>query len=96
MKAKIRTLRNRFYKKKGGPRGWGNRCSEYCAGCIVCESYKFKDEHGYFPSFDVIHPISQEAGRVEHEAWLLTDAGKEWEARIAANRAKAQKAKNKE
>lgn len=31
----------------------GNRCrGGYYAGCIICESYKIKDETGRFPSFD--------------------------------------------
>lgn len=51
MKAKVRKLRWRFYRKTGGPRGIGNRCKLY-AGCIVCESYRIYDATGRFPSFD--------------------------------------------
>lgn len=54
---KVRKLRSRFYKKAGGPRGIGNRCSDYGAGCIVCESYKYFDERGRFPTFDEIRPV---------------------------------------
>jgi hypothetical protein len=46
----IRKLRWRFYKKTGGPRGWGNRCKEYCAGCILCELYRIYDNTGRFPT----------------------------------------------
>lgn len=66
----VRRLRSRFYKKRGGPRGIGNCCSDYCAGCIVCESYKYLREHGRFPSFKEVNPICREAMRIEHEARL--------------------------
>jgi hypothetical protein len=49
---KIRKLRGRVYRKKGGPRGLGNRCKEYYEGCIVCDSYKVYDETGRFPSYE--------------------------------------------
>ncbi len=48
---KARKLRWRFYKKKGGPRGIGNRCAVYLSGCIVCESYRLFYETGRFPAF---------------------------------------------
>jgi hypothetical protein len=49
---KVRKLRWRFYRKAGGGRGIGNRCSAYYPGCIVCEMYRYKDQHGGFPTFD--------------------------------------------
>lgn len=49
---KVRSLRKRTYRKAGGPRRIGLRCKEYCAGCIVCECYRFLDDFGRFPSFD--------------------------------------------
>lgn len=47
---KLRTIRRRRLTKRG--RYWGKRCSEYCAGCIRCEAWKFYDESGRFPTFD--------------------------------------------
>lgn len=55
----VRRLRWRFYKKRGGPRGLGYRCKDYCAGCIVCESYRYLDQHGRFPTFEEISPICE-------------------------------------
>jgi hypothetical protein len=55
---KIKKLRWRFYRKTGGPRGLGNRCADYGPGCLVCESYRYLDQHGRFPSFDVVNAIS--------------------------------------
>ena len=57
---KVRSLRERFYRKTGGPRQIGNRCKDYGPGCIVCESYRFYDERGRFPSFDEVSPICDE------------------------------------
>jgi hypothetical protein len=37
---------------RGRGRYWGKRCSEYCAGCICCEAWKFYDEQGRFPTFE--------------------------------------------
>lgn len=48
----IRRLRWRFYKKTGGPRGWGNRCSDYGPGCALCERYRFMDDFGRWPTKD--------------------------------------------
>lgn len=53
----LRKLRYRFYRKTGGPR-MGNRCNDFAAGCLVCESYRFLDLHGRFPSFDEVWPKS--------------------------------------
>lgn len=59
---KLRSLKWRFYRKTGGPRELGHRCKDFCGGCIVCESYRYLDQHGGFPSFeeaadicDVVH-----------------------------------------
>ena len=57
---KVRRLRWRFYRKTGGPRGVGLRCKDYGPGCMICESYRFFDEHGRFPSFDEVAPICDE------------------------------------
>lgn len=84
----IRQLRHRFYRKTGGPRQIGHRCKDYFPGCIVCERYRFLDQHGRFPSFDEVAPICDEESRKEHEAWLLTEAGRAWLARQSAKRAK--------
>lgn len=84
----VRKLRWRFYKKKGGGRNIGLRCKDYCSGCIVCESWKFRDEHGRFPSYEEIDPICEEANKTEHEAWLLTDEGKDWLRKSDERRAK--------
>lgn len=65
---KVRRLKLRFYKKAGGPRGIGNRCSVYCAGCIVCESYKHLDERGRFPTWDEVNVICEEENRRAYEA----------------------------
>lgn len=54
---KLRKLRWRFYRKTGGPRGIGLR-HPYEAGCIGCESYRFLDQHGRFPTFDEVLAIS--------------------------------------
>lgn len=54
----IRRLRWRFYRKTGGPRGVGNRCKDYAPGCIGCESYRFLNCFGRFPSFDEVVAIS--------------------------------------
>lgn len=80
----IRTLRNRFYRKTGGPRGIGHRCKEFFPGCIVCESYRFLDERGRFPSFDEVRPICDEESRKEHAQWLTTPEGMAWQQRRAA------------
>lgn len=56
----IRRLRMRFYRKTGGPRHIGLRCKAYGPGCLVCESYRFLDEHGRFPSSDEVIAISDE------------------------------------
>lgn len=52
MRAQVRRLRWRFYRKTGGPRGWGNRCPDYGPGCPLCERYRFLDEFGRFPMKD--------------------------------------------
>lgn len=57
---KLRNLRWRFYRKTGGPRGIGSRCTAYFAGCIVCESYRYLDEHGRFPTWEQARAISDE------------------------------------
>lgn len=60
---KARNLRRRFYRKRGGPyRTVGLRCKDYCAGCIVCDFYRFNDERGRFPrSFEEAYQFSQQA-----------------------------------
>lgn len=83
MKACIRQLRWRFYRKTGGPREIGHRCKDYCPGCIVCECYRYLDQHGRFPSFDEVRPICEAEARKEHEAWVITDRGIAWMARQA-------------
>lgn len=80
---KTRRLRWRFYRKVGGARGVGNRCKAYCPGCIVCESYRFLDQHGRFPTFDEVSPICDEENRKEHEAWLMSPQGVAWATRSA-------------
>lgn len=52
---KVRRLRWRFYRKKGGPPGLGRRCKSYCPDCYVCESYRFFDSTGRFPSFEEVN-----------------------------------------
>ena len=47
---KVRKLKWRFYRKQGGPRGWGNRCKLYAQGCPCCDAYMFFYQHGRFPS----------------------------------------------
>jgi hypothetical protein len=79
----IRSQRWKFYKKKGGLRNIGHRCSEYAGGCIVCESYKFYDEHGKFPTYDEVHEQMEAANKAEHEKhkeWLQTEEGERWTA----------------
>lgn len=64
-----RRLRKRFYRKSGGPRAIGLRCKVYCAGCIVCDSYRFLDERGRFPyTFDEAAEFSDACVRAEAEA----------------------------
>ena len=75
---KVRKLKWRFSKKKGGPRGWGIRCKDYFPGCSCCEFYRYYDENGRFPTSDEVHEITSEINKREHEAWLLTDEGKAW------------------
>jgi hypothetical protein len=86
---KVRKLRNRFYRKTGGPRGWGNRCKEYGPGCSLCEMYRFLDDHGRFPtegeryayiaeasqSFPVIHEETQADARAIVAGRALTSTG---------------------
>lgn len=79
-----RRLRGRFYRKTGGPRGIGGRCKVYCAGCIVCESYRYLERHGRFPTFEEVGPIADEESRKDHEAWLLTEDGKLWALKAAS------------
>jgi hypothetical protein len=55
---KVTKLRWRFYRKTGGPRGWGNRCKDYGPGCMRCEMYRYLDEHGRFPTWDQARAIS--------------------------------------
>ena len=77
----VRKLRKRFYKKTGGPKGIGNRCKEYVEGCIVCESYRYFDQHGRFPLFDEVSQIIDEINKVEsqkHVAWTKTEDGQRW------------------
>lgn len=58
---KVRRLRWRFYRKTGGCRQVGHRCKDYCAGCIVCDFYRFLDERGRFPySFDEAREFSRQ------------------------------------
>lgn len=47
---KIRHLRRRVYRKKGGGPHIGLRCKVYCEGCIVCDSWRYRDTYGRFPS----------------------------------------------
>lgn len=54
---KVRSLRRRFYRKNGY-HYWGYRCKVYCAGCVVCEAWKFLDTHGRFPSFEETDELS--------------------------------------
>jgi hypothetical protein len=49
---KVRSLRWRFYRKAGGPRGLGNRCGVYYPTCILCESYRLYIESGRFPTYE--------------------------------------------
>jgi hypothetical protein len=53
---KVRKLRWRFYKKRGGPRQIGNRCKDYEPGCIVCDAYRVYDQTGRFPTFEELRP----------------------------------------
>jgi hypothetical protein len=46
----LRLHKRRAYDKRGMQ--WGKRCSEYFAGCICCEAWRFYDETGRFPTFD--------------------------------------------
>ena len=49
----LRKLRRRVYRKSGGGPNIGNRCKDFEPGCIICQSWKFKDDFGRFPrSFD--------------------------------------------
>jgi hypothetical protein len=66
---KVRLLRKRFYRKSGGARQIGRRCKDYCAGCIVCDSYRMLDEIGRFPrSFDEAHLFSELCMRQDEAA----------------------------
>lgn len=49
---KVRNLRRRVYRKKGGPPNIGLRCKDFEGGCIVCQCYRYFDENGGFPSFE--------------------------------------------
>ena len=84
---KVQRLRRRFYRKTGGPRQIGHRCREYFPGCIVCESYRFLDQHGRFPTFDEVTPICDEESAKEHVRWLATDEGRAWQERRRAGNA---------
>lgn len=54
--------------KTGGGPNFGLRCKEYCPGCVVCEGWRFYDQHGRFPySYEEIRPIQQEVMRQEIE-----------------------------
>lgn len=55
---KVRSLKWRFYRKTGGPRGWGLRCKVYAPGCLLCEFYRYFDESGRFPTVDEVIAIS--------------------------------------
>jgi hypothetical protein len=66
---KLRKLRWRFYKKTGGPRGWGNRCPDYGPGCPRCEMYRFHKDHGRFPT-------EVERSAYSAEAYRLLDASR--------------------
>jgi hypothetical protein len=63
-----RQRRRKAHLSRG--RYWGKRCSEYCAGCICCEAWKFYDEQGRFPTFEEAHAQCDEAMRKERAAEL--------------------------
>lgn len=66
---KVRDLRGRFYRKAGGGRNIGLRCKVYCAGCIVCDSFRFLDERGRFPyDFEEAGAFSDECVRADERA----------------------------
>lgn len=52
---KLRKMRRRANQKRGF--GYGKRCSEYFAGCIVCEAWRYYDTNQRWPSFDQVHEI---------------------------------------
>lgn len=55
---KLRKMRRRANQKRGF--GWGKRCSEYFAGCIICEAWRYYDNNQRWPSFDELGPILEE------------------------------------
>lgn len=55
---KLRKMRRRANQKRGF--GWGKRCSEYFAGCIICEAWRYYDNNQRWPSFDELRPILEE------------------------------------
>lgn len=48
---KVRHLKRRSYRKTGGGPNFGLRCKDYCAGCLLCDSFRFLDENGRFPRY---------------------------------------------
>ncbi len=42
--------RKKYLKRTLNP--LGRRCPGYHPGCMICQSYRYFDEHGRFPSFE--------------------------------------------
>lgn len=42
----------------------GRRCTGFHAGCMVCQSYRYFDESGRFPSFDEAGDLASIANRL--------------------------------
>lgn len=42
----------------------GRRCPGFHPGCMICQSYRYFDEHGRFPSFDEAGDLALIANRL--------------------------------
>lgn len=70
----LRAMKRRAMPKRHNRRFYGKRCSDYFAGCLVCDYWRFKDESGRFPysgdelrDWQIASGITDESGSVIQE-----------------------------
>lgn len=55
---KLRKMRRRANQKRGF--GYGKRCPDYYAGCMICEAWRYYDNNQRWPGFEELWSITKE------------------------------------
>lgn len=63
---KLRKMRRRAHQRRGF--GYGKRCPEYFRGCIICEAYRYYDEHKRWPTFEEASQICWQHNQEDYYA----------------------------